>query len=81
MGKGYSLPETIEDSDLEKLHEYAGKIHVGLKKEDKDASYDSAVVLGIFAAFNPENRSMLEEDIEFLFLAYQKWLDKKLSLN
>lgn len=75
------LPE-LDDKAMEKLHEAGRTIYAKLKREgtikasDEDV-LDSAVVLAIFAVFNPKNIPMPEAQIEEVFGAYKEWIGKK----
>lgn len=72
------LPE-LDDQSMEKLNETARSIFVRMKKEgtvngSDDDILDSAIVLGIFAVFNPENVPMPEEQIQTVWESYQDWI-------
>lgn len=74
------LPE-ITDAKLSELNERARIVYARLKtsgeiKGSDDDILDSAIVLSIFAIFNPENIPMSEEQIQTVFTAYQGWIAK-----
>ncbi len=74
------LPE-ITDAKLSELNERARIVYARLKtsgavKGSDDDILDSAIVLSIFAIFNPENIPMSEEQIHTVFSAYQGWIAK-----
>lgn len=78
--KEYVLPE-FGDHDMQLLHDRSNRIFNYLKKTqpEKEVSLDEAIVLGIFALFNPDNLPMSEENIQTLFSAYHTWLEKKVT--
>jgi hypothetical protein len=74
------LPE-MTDEGMVQLNERARTIYARLKADktingSDDDILDSAIVLGIFAVFNPKNIPMSEEQIQTVFSAYQKWVAK-----
>lgn len=80
--KTFIMPD-IGDFDMIKLHECALQI---FKKDEifnskNKPEFGCAVVLSIFAIFNPENLPMLDNDIEVIFALYRDWRDKQLKLN
>lgn len=75
------LPE-LTDESMEKLNDRARNIYAKLKRDeaikgsDEDV-LDSAIVLGIFAVFNPKNIPMSEDQIQEVFAAYKNWIRKR----
>lgn len=75
------LPE-LDDKSMEELNDRARTIYARLKTQgtikgpDEDI-LDSAIVLGIFAVFNPKNIPMSEDQIQTVFSAYQNWIRKR----
>lgn len=75
------LPE-LTDESMEQLNDRARNIYAKLKRDatingsDEDV-LDSAIVLGIFAVFNPKNIPMTEDQIQTVFSAYQNWIRKR----
>ena len=76
------LPE-LTDKSMEELNTRARTIYARLKQDDKfkdsssDDILDSAIVLGIFAVFNPKNIPMSEEQIQTVFSAYKNWIQRR----
>lgn len=76
------LPE-LDDQSMEKLNETARSLYAKLKRDgtikgSDDDILDSAIVLGIFAVFNPKNIPMSEDQIQTVFSAYQNWIRKRI---
>lgn len=71
----------ITNEKLETLEKKAHQIYERENKLDPQFDFHMAVVLGIFAVFNPENAPMEEDDIQDIFTAYLKFADAKLALN
>lgn len=75
------LPE-LTDTVMQKLHETARNVYANLKRENsldgasEDDMIDSSIVLAIFGVCNPDNIPMQEEEIQFVFNAYQDWIRK-----
>jgi hypothetical protein len=74
------LPE-MTDEGMVQLNERARIIYARLKADktingSDDDILDSAIVLSIFAVFNPKNIPMSEEQIQTVFSAYQNWIRK-----
>jgi hypothetical protein len=75
------LPE-LDDKSMELLNERARTIYARLKADgtingSNDDILDSAIVLGIFAVFNPKNIPMTEEQIQTVFDAYTNWIRRR----
>jgi hypothetical protein len=74
----------FNDQDLAKITDRVVTIFPVLKADNaakhSDAELaDEAIVLAIFAVFNPENLPMEEKDIATLFKAYKLYLLKLLN--
>lgn len=75
------LPE-LTDESMEKLNDTARTVYARLKKQgsingSEDDILDSAIVLSIFAVFNPKNIPMTEEQIQTVFSAYKGWIQRR----
>lgn len=71
----------ISIDKLNLLHERALQIFEIQRKEDATFDFPMAIILGIFAIFNPENEPMEENLIQEIFSTYLAFAKTKLSLN
>jgi hypothetical protein len=82
--KLFVMPD-YKDADMAELTKRAARILDYLKANhktgDREPEIADAIVLGIFAVFNPSNLPMSEEQVETLFTAYQDYLRRKFTLN
>lgn len=75
ISKNVNPMKEITIEKLEKLHKFV--LASAAEKSEHNLTVPEAIVLGIFAVFNPENIPMTEEEIQVFYNAYLDWFEGK----